>query len=135
MADLRTMARDVLLALALAFVVVAFIGALSAKAHDPSHANAEWYSSQSINEPARKRMGVGYRSCCDAGDHFPTKFRIVDDGSKYGTETYEYFKDGAWRLIPPDIIQHKKTPDGQPVLFISKFTGAELCFIIDETGI
>jgi hypothetical protein len=58
------------------------------------------------------------------------RFRLVEDGSKYGTETHEYLKDGRWRIVPPDIVQRKKTPDGRPVLFISRHTSQELCLIV-----
>lgn len=120
-------------------VVLLFLGGLfePARAHDPWHVDADWYSSQTINEAARKRLGVSFKSCCDAGDHYQTRFKLVEDGSKFGAETYEYWHrgEGRWRLIPPDIVQRKKTPDGQPVLFVRKATGEELCFIIDDEGI
>lgn len=94
-----------------------------------------WYSEQKINEYALPRLLVPFKSCCDNGDRFVTRFRILNDGSKYGADTYEYWKDGEWRVVPPDVIQHKPTPDGQPVLFIHKSSGKELCFIIDKEGI
>jgi hypothetical protein len=115
--------------LALAFTVIA------AQAHDHRMANADWYKSQTINPEARQRMQLGYKSCCDAGDHFQTRFRLVNDGSKYGVETYEYWTGDAWKVVPQDIIQRKKTPDGKPVLFIIKSSGKEVCLIIDEEGI
>lgn len=95
----------------------------------------KWYDSQEMNPAARERLSVPFKSCCDNGDVFHTRFRVVEDGSRYGTETYEYEREGRWKLVPADIIQRKKTPNGQPVLFIHKATGNELCFIIDEPGI
>ena len=58
----------------------------------------------------------------------------MDDGSRYGAETYEYWRNGKWMLVPPDIIQRKPTPDGRPVLFINKITGEEYCLILDSEG-
>lgn len=117
------------LATVLAFVRGAF-------AHDASHPHADWYKSQVITPEARVRMKIPFKSCCDAGDHFDTRFRLINDGTKYGAETYEYLaRDGGWRVISPDIIQRKPTPDGKPVLFILKESGKEVCFIIDKEGI
>jgi len=36
---------------------------------------------------------------------------------------------------PARYHPHKPTPDGQPVLFISTYSGKELCFILDKEGI
>lgn len=115
------------------FLVVAL--AYPALAHDHRLANADWYKRQTINPEAQQRLQVPYKSCCDAGDHFDTRFRLISDGTKYGAETYEYWTGDTWKVISPDIIQRKKTPDGRPVLFIIKSTGKEVCFIIDEGGI
>lgn len=104
-------------------------------AHDSTHKHADWFNNQEMTPASRERMQVPWKSCCDAGDHFQTRFRLVEDGSKYGTETYEYLKDGVWKIIPADIVQRKPTPDGSPVLFINKYTGVELCFFIDREGI
>ncbi len=84
---------------------------------------------------ARSRLNTGFKSCCDVGDVFPTRFRIVEDGSKYGTETYEYWRNDAWNEVPADIIQRKPTPDGRPILFLRRVTAEPLCFIIDKEGI
>lgn len=107
---------------------------------NPKYAQAtaevqQWYKDQQINTHALPRLLVPFKSCCDNGDRFVTRFRILNEGSKYGADTYEYWKDGEWKVISPDIIQHKPTPDGQPVLFIHKDSGKELCFIIDKEGI
>jgi hypothetical protein len=117
----------------LLFVASWFLG--TAQAHEPHEPHAAWYKSQRMNGKTKERLGVSYQSCCDVGDVFPTRFRMVNDGSRYGTETYEYLKDGRWFVVPPDIIQRKKTPDGRPVLFLNHSTGVEYCFIIDEEGI
>lgn len=117
-------------------LVLALVGTVgAADAHDGHEPHAAWFRSQTMNPATTERLGVHYKSCCDGGDHFKTRFRLVEDGSKYGTETYEYWKDGQWRPIPVDIVQHKPTPDGQPVLFIERHSGQELCFIIDREGI
>jgi hypothetical protein len=44
-------------------------------------------------------MGVPYKSCCDAGDVYKTRFRIAADNS----DQWQYFKDGKWKVIPPDV--------------------------------
>lgn len=96
----------------------------------------DWYSSQRITDATKKRLSLPYSDCCGNGDVFKTRFRMIEDGSKYGAETYEYEKNGKWLLIPPDVVQHKRTPDGQPRLFLrSGGSGEPVCFIIDEEGI
>lgn len=93
-----------------------------------------WYNEQKLTPETKERLGVGWNSCCLDADRFDTRFRIVDDGSKYGSETYEYLKDGQWLRMPPDIVQHKPTPDGQPILFLRASNAEPLCFIIDQAG-
>jgi len=103
--------------------------------HESHEKHADWYKSQRMNPETKQRLGVNYQSCCDAGDHYDTRFRIVEDGTKYGAETYEYLlPNGTWKRVPTDIIQRKKTPDGRPVLFMNKITGQEYCLILDEGG-
>lgn len=95
-----------------------------------------WYSQQTLNPATMKRLGTSNASCCDHGDVFRTRFRVVQDGSRYGAETYEYERaPGVWKTVPPDIVQRKPTPDGRPVLFINPYSGTELCFVIDEPGL
>ena len=91
----------------------------------------DWYKSQTMNESARKRLGVTYRSCCDAGDHYRTRFRVAGDNS----DQWLYLaKDGQWKVVPPDIIKQQDTPENQPVLFINQRTGVELCFLSPKAG-
>lgn len=123
------------IALCCTFLVGSLAFVKGAFAHDHKDPHYDWYKQQQINEEARLRMQLAYKSCCDAADHFDTRFRLVNDGSKYGVESYEYWTGDKWKAISPDIIQRKKTPDGRPVLFIIKGTGKEVCFIIDEAGI
>ena len=112
--------------------VVAFPIVLMARnAYQP---DAGWYQAQKMNPRAQARLGVFHSFCRDAGDLVRTRFRLAEDGSKDPAKTYEYWKNGEWRVIPADVIQHKPTPDGQPVLFISRHDGRELCFIIDRKG-
>jgi hypothetical protein len=84
-----------------------------------------------MNDAARQRLNVPYKSCCDAGDHFKTRFRVASDNS----DQWEYFKDGEWKLVPPDIVKDEDTPENQPVLFINRHTGVELCFFVPRGGI
>jgi hypothetical protein len=109
--------------------------AAGAKAHEAHQPHAQWFKSQKMNPATKERLGVAYQSCCDAGDHFPTRFRIIKDGSPYGADGYQYLLNGKWKDIPPDIVQRGKTPDGRPVLFRSPHSGTEYCFILDEEGI
>lgn len=121
---------NVLTRIAMLLLVVAF--PMGAMAHDPSHPHSSWYNNQTMNEAARKRLGVEYKSCCDAGDHFRTRFRVAADNS----DQWQYFaKDGTWKIVPPDIIQEGPTPEDQPVLFINKYDGRELCFFVPKGGI
>lgn len=128
-------ARAVLVGILLAIFAIAVMWSGTAKGHDATHANAEWYTSQMLTQATRERLRVGYTSCCAKSDHYETRFRIVDDGSKYGADGYEYWHKGEqrWRPIHPDIVQRKKTPDGRPVLFM--IAGVEVCFVVDEEGI
>ena len=88
----------------------------------------------------RVGLGIGFRSCCDAGDVYPTRFRVVSDGSKYGHDEWQYEKKGQWLPIPPDIIQRTETPTGQPVLFLYPYNdhpnvkqGTPVCFKLPST--
>ena len=96
-------------------------------------ARRQWFRDQKLTPETMRRLHTSVASCCDAGDVFPTRFRVVEDGSKYGTETYEYLTaEGKWKAVHPDIVQRKPTPDGQPVLFI--YAGREVCLIVDAGG-
>jgi hypothetical protein len=102
-----------------------------ADAHDPSMAHHEWFNKQEMNPAAQLRLGLSYKSCCDNGDVFKTRFRVGDDRS----DQWQYFKDGQWKLVPPDIIKEEDTPDHLPVLFINRHTGQELCFFVPKGGL
>jgi hypothetical protein len=72
---------------------------------------------------------------CEKGDVFHTQFRVINNGTKYGEDTWWYEKDGKWKQVPPDTIhwgQH--APNGQPTLFIYQTTGQELCFYPGRDG-
>ena len=102
-----------------------------ADGHDPSMAHHEWFNAQEMTPAARERLGVPWKSCCDNGDVFKTRFRVGEDRS----DQWQYLKDGEWKTIPPDIIKEGDTPDHTPVLFINKYTGMELCFFVPQGGI
>jgi hypothetical protein len=102
-----------------------------ADAHDPSMPHHEWFNKQEMNPAARQRLGVPWKSCCDNGDVFKTRFRVGEDRS----DQWQYLKDGEWKTIPPDIIKEGDTPDHTPVLFINKYTGVELCFFVPLGGL
>src|SRR5882757_8556152 len=101
-----------------------------ADAHDPSMAHHEWYNKQEMSPAAQLRLGVPYKSCCDNGDVYKTRFRVGEDRS----DQWQYLKDGQWRIVPPDIIKEEDTPDHLPALFINRSTGmssASLCRRVD----
>ena len=104
---------------------------LAAQAHDPAMQHADWFNNQEMNPAARDRLGVPWKSCCDNGDVFKTRFRVADDNS----DQWQYLKDGQWKVIPPDIIKEGDTPDRVPVLFINRSNGMELCFFVPKGGI
>ena len=64
-------------ALLLAFLCVP----LAAQAHDSTMQHADWFNNQEMNPAARDRLGVPWKSCCDSGDVFKTRFRVADDNS------------------------------------------------------
>jgi hypothetical protein len=105
--------------------------AVRADAHDPSMPHHEWFNAQEMNPAAQRRLGVPYKSCCNNGDVFKTRFRVADDRS----DQWQYLKDGEWKTIPPDIIKESDTPDRTPVLFINRATGQELCFFVPQGGL
>jgi len=100
-------------------------------AHDASMPHHEWFNAQEMNPAARQRLGVPWKSCCDNGDVFKTRFRVAEDRS----DQWQYLKDGQWKTVPPDIIKEEDTPDHLPVLFINKHTGTELCFFVPKGGL
>ena len=104
---------------------------LAAHAHDSTMQHADWFNNQQMNPAARERLGVPWKSCCDNGDVFKTRFRVAADNS----DQWQYLKDGQWKVIPPDIIKEGDTPDHVPVLFINKSNGMELCFFVPKGGI
>ena len=104
---------------------------LAAQAHDSMMQHADWFNNQEMNPAARDRLGVPWKSCCDNGDVFKTRFRVADDNS----DQWQYLKDGQWKVIPPDIIKEGDTPDHVPVLFINRSNGMELCFFVPKGGI
>ncbi len=121
------------------WLLLALIPTLAQAEWKPQYAEApqevrDWYHSQEVNPEAQGRLNLPFKSCCGSGDTFHTRFRLLNDGSKYGAETYEYEQDGKWKLVPSDIIKRAKTPDGRPKLFLRDKT-LPICFIIDEEGI
>jgi hypothetical protein len=102
-----------------------------ADAHDPSMQHHEWFNKQEMNPTVQRRLGLPYKSCCNNGDVFKTRFRVAEDRS----DQWQYLKDGQWKTIPPDVIKEGDTPDHTPVLFINKATGVELCFFVPQGGL
>ena len=86
---------------------------LRVDAHDPSMPHHEWFNAQEMNPAARQRLGVPWKSCCDNGDVFKTRFRVAEDRS----DQWQYLKDGQWRTVPPDIIKEEDTPDHSASFF------------------
>jgi hypothetical protein len=91
----------------------------------------QWFQSQQINPNAQKRLGVSFKSCCDNGDVFKTRFRVSNNGG----DQWEYLDGDTWKLIPADIIHDEPSLDNTPVLFKNRLTGMELCFFKPQGGI
>jgi len=105
--------------------------AVRADAHDSSMPHHEWFNKQEMNPTVQRRLGLPYKSCCNNGDVFKTRFRVGEDRS----DQWQYLKDGEWKTIPPDVIKEGDTPDHTPVLFINRSTGQELCFFVPQGGL
>jgi hypothetical protein len=90
-----------------------------------------WFRSQIMNETAQKRLNVPWKSCCDNGDVFRTRFRV----GTVGEDVWEYLDGEAWKVIPADIIKESPSLDAEPILFRSKRTGVEYCFFKPNGGI
>jgi hypothetical protein len=125
-------------ALLAAALPLCFVVSLSAKDRsqwaDASPERRKWFESQEMNPAARARLGVTYKSCCDNGDVFRTRFRVVDDGTRYGAEQWQYLDGEVWKTIPHDIIKDEPSLDNQPILFRNRWTGSELCFFRPNGG-
>ena len=83
-------------------------------AHDAAMPHHEWFNKHEMNPAARERIGVPWKSCCDNGNVFKIRFRVAADRS----DQWEYFKDGEWKVIPPDIIKRKI------LLIVSRFSSS-----------
>ena len=70
-------------------------------AHDASMPHHEWYNKQEMNPAARERIGVPWKSCCENGDVFKTRFRIAAIGRISGR-----FQE--WRVENHSARHHKK---------------------------
>jgi hypothetical protein len=131
------------LAMLLAVGMTALIGYASAQENphkDRSQwANADpvrkkWFDSQIMNETARKRLGVSYKSCCDNGDVYRTQFR-VNSTTRDDEWWYLDKSSNEWKMIPADIIKEEPSIDAQPILFRNRHSGVELCFFLPPGGI
>jgi len=112
------------------------IGSPASSEWKPEYGNASserqsWFQSQTINPDAQKRLRVSYKSCCDNGDVFKTRFRVNSEGG----DQWEYLEDGKWKVIPTDIIHEEPSLDNTPILFKNRLTGQELCFFKPQGGL
>src|ERR1041384_7995121 len=110
---------------------ILFLLSVRADAHDPSMPHHEWFNKQEMNPAAQRRLGLSYKSCCNNGDVFKTRFRVGEDRS----DQWQYLKDGEWKVIPPDIIKEEDTPDRTPVLFITGPRGFNCVFAAPRGGL
>lgn len=111
-----------------------FLAALVLCAAVPAMAQSkkEWFESLEIPDAARQRLSVPYKSCCDRGDVFKTRFRVRPGGD----DGWDYLEtNGEWKAIPPDIILETPSLDGQPRLFKRLIDGEPLCFVKPNGGI
>src|SRR5437588_10749849 len=102
-----------------------------ADAHDPSMAHHEWYNKQVMSPAAQLRLNVPFKSCCDNGDVFKTRFRV----GAANEDQWEYLDGDNWKIIPPDIISNEPSLDNTPILFKNRIDGRELCFFKPQGGI
>jgi hypothetical protein len=91
----------------------------------------QWFQSQSINPDAQRRLNVPFKSCCDNGDVFKTRFRV----GAQNEDQWEYLDGDTWKVIPADIISNEPSLDNTPILFKNRADGKELCFFKPQGGI
>ena len=91
----------------------------------------QWFQSQRINPEAQRRLNVPFKSCCDNGDVFKTRFRVGADNE----DQWEYLDGDTWKIIPADIISNEPSLDNTPILFKNRVDGKELCFFKPQGGI
>lgn len=120
----------VLAAVALAALLWGWSQAASARDDgryaDADPARRQWFRELEIPGSFREREGIQFKSCCDAGDVVPTRFR-VDKASGADIWMYEA-PGGRWEIVPPEIIIHdKRAPDGRGYLFA--VGGRLVCFV------
>ena len=72
-----------------------------AEAHDSSTAHHEWFNKQEMNPAAQHRLSLPYKSCCDNGDVFKTRFRVGEDRS----DQWQYLK--KWTVEDCPARHHK----------------------------
>lgn len=118
---------------ALCIATLAFSPALAADEDRWANSSKkQWFESLEIPDAARQRMGIGYKSCCDRGDVFKTRFRVGVSGQ----DAWEYLEeDGQWKAVPADIVLDQPGLDGEPRLFKRIATGEPLCFVKPNGGI
>jgi hypothetical protein len=95
----------------------------------------KWFNSAETTPAARER--IHFQKCCDHADRLKTKFKATRSG-----EDWYYEQDGAWKLIPRDVIHHEPDPTmpaqlkNEGVLFIfPPVSGEPTCFWPPESGI
>ena len=64
-------------------------------------------------------MNVPFKSCCDNGDVFKTRFRVGTQNE----DQWEYLDGETWKVIPADIISNEPSLD---ILFKNRADGKEL---------
>lgn len=93
---------------------------------DADPARRQWFRGLEIPERFRIDNSIPWKSCCDAGDVVPTRFR-VDKATGADVWLYEA-PDGTWKPVPPEIvINDKRAPDGRGYLFAND--GRLVCFV------
>jgi hypothetical protein len=118
-------------ALALLLVVTPASSEWKAEYANSSPERQQWFQSQRLSPETQKRLNVPFKSCCDHGDVFKTRFRVGNDGG----DQWEYLDGDNWKTIPPDIIHEEPSLDNTPILFKDRMNGQELCFFKPQGGI
>lgn len=93
---------------------------------DASPATQSWYGGLTMTPEAQKRLGLGYKSCCNNGDTVRALFHHDAANGQWS-----YLEDGSsqWKPVPPDIILWGEVAPDQEAKLFKNGNGQEICFV------
>lgn len=100
---------------------------------DPERRN--FFNSLTLNPGVREELRLPdyYKSCCDNGDTVKVEFRV---DKKDGSDEWWYRWEGAWKRVPPDIVDKTRESPYGALLFVSIYDHqTPVCFIPPQGGI